>query len=282
MKKSLHTILNSVLLFALSLLCLATLAATTKAQLAAPTSTSTTTTDPNGTTITDPLAPPNAFLYNPDILRTVTPATTDNTTVTDPTTPPTTDQPPELIAVPPTRTPPRTTLPPRIVEPPVTPNEQPPVLASCPPFFPFATENVECPKVETAVPVIPQFPIALAVTPLLALALFWMIISYLNNGQIRTEKRFVANSLANAHRQNVDQTRTKEYQNLLDFLSKELSSPDGFHPNKYEMIAAKIQLLGSPQMQNLVGKIDNAINSNDRQSLKPLIKELGQQIKKEL
>jgi len=207
--------------------------------------------------------------------------------MTNPNTPPVTDPatlPPAVIALPPATVPPLTTVPPRstppvVAVPPVT--EIPPTTESCPPISPLSNENVECPRVEK-VPVIPQFPLVLMATPLVAVALFWFIISYLNNGQIRTEKRFTAKSLANAHRQNVDRTKTKEYENLLDFLTSELSSPDGFHPDKYELIAAKIQLLGSSEMQNLVGKIDNAISTNNRQSLKPLIKELGLQIKKEL
>lgn len=282
MKKSLQIISASALFISLFSLCLIT-----------PVSAQTLTTiDPNAiitTTTAAPLAPVNAILYDPTILQG---ATSGGTTTTTANTPPATTTTTTNTANTPTstttssttttttNTPPRTTVPPASTVPPATIN-QPPIATTCPPISPLSTENIQCPKVVT-VPVIPQFPIALMAAPLLAVLLFWIIISYLNNGQIRTEKRFVAKRLANAHRQNVDQTRTREYQNLLDFLTKELSSPDGFHPDKYEMISAKIQLLGSPQMQNLVGRIDNAMTRNDRQSLKPLIKELGQQIKKEL
>jgi hypothetical protein len=221
-----------------------------------------TTVDPNGT--------PTATTFN------VPPAppagTTNPISVSEPAAPSAT-----AVTAPPVLTTPTPPLLPPTTSPSHTATPSP--AASCPSVPPVS--NAICPKADPP-PIIPQFPSSLIVTPFLAVFIFWIIISYLNRGRIRLEKGFLTRRLAASHQQNIDQARFREYQNLLDFLTKESSSGERFHLDKYEMIAVKIQLLGSAQMQNLLGRITEAIGTNDRQSLKPLIKELSRQIKKEL
>lgn len=270
--------------------------------------------DPNGVPIkditpaitVDPLALPDPAAFNPAILQGATTGTTNTGTTptqpagtTTPTTPPagtntgvttpTTTPTPTVTTTPPTKTPPRDIPTPRPI--PTQPTAQPTaeptntVIVSgpeyCPPIAPFADQRTECPKVKT-VPIIPQFPVGALAAPILAVGLFWLIITYLNRGQLRVEQQFTRRSLANAHKHHVDQTRSREYQSALDHLTSGLSSPDGLSTDKFAPHLAKIQLLGSAKMQKLAAQIDLALHENNRTALKPLIRDLAQQIKKEI
>lgn len=266
-----------------------------------------TTTDPNGTstdTTQQPTIDPNSVqdpaAYNPAILHgpsTTTPTTdpvatneasvptdqptrTDTTPTQTPDNPATTPTKPATTNVPPRQTPGRTTtIPPVVI---VTPPIEIPVLEmpTCPTIDPLSTQNIECPTKET-VSVMPQIPIALMGTSVLGLGLFWFIISYLNGAQTRGERRFTEKHLATAHRQHVNETKGQEYQNLLNHLTTELTTKGDFNVEAFQDISAKVQLLGSPEMQNLAARINESVTGNDRKSLKPLVKELVMQIKKE-
>lgn len=266
------------------------------------------TTDPNATsTSTDPAATnngntsssstnttPEPGTYDPAVLQGpssggqpagTTTDTNGNSTTTDPNQPTTSNEPaPSSTTT--TSTPPRTTT----TRPPsrTIPNNTPtpteplpePVTAECPPLDPLANQPIECPKTEI-VPIIPRPPYFLGLTALLGVILFWVIFSLLNRQQNRSENRLGLRQLTHSHQQTVSSTRQRAYHQLLDFLTETAGSDQPFKQTQYQHLSSQIELLGTPAMNDLNQKIKTALNSGQKSELKPLIRELADQIRSE-
>lgn len=212
--------------------------------------TGTATTDPNGTTTTDPNQP---------------------TATTDP-------APTSIVGIPTTTTP---TRPPYRPTPTPTPTEPlPEPTEQCPPLDPLANQPVECPKTEV-VPIIPQAPYVLGGTALAGMILFWLIFSTLNRQQSRSEARLNARQLVQSHQQTVSSSRQRAYNELLDFLTTTIASNQTFNQTEYQHLSSQIEILGSPQMQDINQKIKTVLENGKSSHLKPLLRELADQIKLE-
>lgn len=150
----------------------------------------------------------------------------------------------------------------------------------CPPFNPLDREPVECPKVET-VPVIPIPPYILLLTPLLAVFLFWAIMSYFNRAQNRLENRFIKKHLQMQHQKSVNSSKMQTYRKMMDLLIFAQSSPTSGSSKELQSTLSKIELLGSEEAKTISQQAKQAITSGDKNSIKKTLKDLAQQIRKE-
>lgn len=247
----------------------------------ATTSTTVTPTDPAIDPATDPATDTTTST------TTVTPTDSTNDPAIDPATD-TTVQPtytrPPLDTPPPPETP-STPLPgtgtfvPPPLRPPLTPADTPP---ECPEIEP-TPQNPQpiCPPA-TEIPVIPQLPIALMLTPFLAVVLLWAVLAYMGGRQRAVESRFMERHLRTQHAQTVNLAKQKIYREFVDFLSSSNSSDRPLNNPALEQYISKLSLLGSPKINELGQKVQTAFLNNDRATLKPLLKDLAAQIKLEL
>lgn len=245
--------------------------------------TDTTTPRPTETpTNTGTYIPPDTTLPQPTDTPPRDPGTTPEPT-TDPTTP--TNPGSTGTFVPPERPPliiPGGTFTPRNpIDPDRRPENQPEdEVEECPPFNPLDREPVECPRVET-IPIIPVPPYILLLTPLLAVFLFWAIMSYFNRAQNKLENRFQNRHLQLQHQKSVNKSKIQNYRKMLDLLVKAQSSPKAGAPKELQQTLSKIELLGSNEAKNISQQAKNAIITGDKHAIKQSLKDLAQQIRKE-
>ena len=241
------------------------------------------------TTNTGSVIPTQTPLIDTSVpVSSTTPAITSTSSNTQPA--PNKDIPtPPSISVPPikpvlTTTPPITTPPLQIR--PVTVNPVVPaptqLSPNCPPINPLDNgKALECPKVEN-IPIIPQFPFIVLGTPLLAVALFWIFFAFLNKNQKLSLDRINQKRLNNQSKLLALNSREQTYQHLLDFITSELGSPNTLNSQQYQKLLAKIQLVGSPEIQEACTKLSKYFDNNNRSALKKSLREIIQQIKTEL
>jgi len=131
-------------------------------------------------------------------------------------------------------------------------------------------------------PVIPQLPYILIITPVLGLLLFWLVLSQINRGQIGTENRLRKKRLATTHAQTVIGSRTSLYREMLEYLSGSLDKNNALDPEKMRQFSARLALVGTPEMQKLHSQLTAACAKHDRPETKRLLKDFALQIRKEL
>lgn len=249
------------------------------------TTTGTTTSDPTTTTTTNTTTSsttPVPGTFDPAVLRgpssgtttTTTPQPTDQTPITTTETPPTAVTP----IKPTTTTPTRPVIPPRTTN---TPSNQPEpaITPECP--APTPTNPAPICPVAVNTPIIPSLPWTLIWTPILGVVLFGSIVYFFQNSSSHTEKKLGKLHSKNQTRQIVEKNRNKSYREFLDYITLELTSQSSHNQAVLDHLNAKINLLGSPEIQSLSNQISSAINQGHKSEAKNLLRQFAIQIKKE-
>lgn len=247
------------------------------------TTTDTTTTDPATTTPTTTntntsSTTPTPGTFDPAVLRgpssgTTTEQPVDQTPVTSTETTATTVTPTR-----PTTTPTRPVIPPRNTTIPSTQPESP-VTPECPAPTPANPAPI-CP-VAVDKPIIPTAPWQLIWTPILGVLLFGSIIYFFQNSSFRTEQKLEKLHSKNQTQQIIEKNRNKSYREFLDYINLELTSQSNHNQAVLDHLNAKINLLGSPEIQTLSNQISSAINQGNKSEAKNLLRQFALQIKKE-
>ena len=80
----------------------------------------------------------------------------------------------------------------------------------------------------------------------------------------------------------IREAKQKNYREFIDFLSTSTTTSQPLNHQALEKLIARTTILGSPETSKIAEQIKTAFQKNDRQAIKPLLKNLAAQIKLEL